>query len=184
MIETLNILGFRAIYGFTVLHPSLALLGIFFATALPYLLIALLIYYEGLKRRFSNGRIMLVRLAVAPAIALIVTTFMKHQIALPRPYAVFSDVVPLAHYTDALATFPSMHTMIFAALGTILYCHDHAMGKWFLAGAGAIGLGRVMVGVHWPLDVIIGWMFGIAIGYACFLLERRYANEINFLKLR
>lgn len=184
MIDSINILLFRVIYDGATSHPLLAMLGIFLATMLPYFLIAILLYYEGIVRRFANGRVLLLRLLVAPAAALALATMMKHLIEMPRPYAALSDVVALAPYTDALATFPSMHTMVFAALGMLFYRNDHAMGKWFLLGGALIGLGRIMVGVHWPIDVFAGYAAGCAVGYATDHLERFVDRTRMFASLR
>ena len=68
--------------------------------------------------------------------------------------------------------FPSGHTMTATALATAL-----ALIAWptrwrwpvLLAGAafaGAMGLSRVYLAVHWPSDVAAGWALGIVVAFA------------------
>jgi len=66
------------------------------------------------------------------------------------------------------SSFPSGHSassMIFYLTLALLLTHR---GRWrHLAAAGAmlmavlIGLSRMMLGVHWPSDVVGGWVFGL-----------------------
>lgn len=60
-------------------------------------------------------------------------------------------------------SFPSRHTAL-ATLGAGLVADTLARsrpmrGPAFLVG-GVVGLSRIVLGVHWPTDVLAGWAFG------------------------
>ena len=91
------------------------------------------------------------------------------------------DVVP--HLQDVLtSSFPSGHALTSAAvyltLGALLmriaegrlaryYCIAIAMFVTFLVGSS-----RVFLGVHYPTDVIAGWLIGMTWALLCWLIER------------
>lgn len=117
------------------------------------------------------------RLAVACApllafgAAAVFVTVTKHLVNRARPPV----SLHLVHETDA--SFPSGHSTDSAAvLITIaLVCGVYLLrrpiaraGIVVAAGlcTGAIGLSRLVLGVHWPTDVMAGWALGLAIAVA------------------
>ncbi|GGX02764.1 phosphatase PAP2 family protein [Streptomyces malachitofuscus] len=86
--------------------------------------------------------------------------------ALGRARPVWPDPVDSAHY----AAFPSGHAMTATVVcGLLLWLLrrsgvDRALWRAALAVAvvsvAGVGLTRVWLGVHWPTDVVGGWLFG------------------------
>jgi undecaprenyl-diphosphatase len=108
----------------------------------------------------------------------VVSYAMKGVFARPRP-----TVVP--HLREAFSSsFPSGHAMqsaiIYLTLGAVLmritesrltkiYCCTVAMLLTFL-----VGLSRVWLGVHYPTDVLAGWIVGLFWASLCWLAAQHY----------
>ncbi|KUM93320.1 hypothetical protein AQI88_27575 [Streptomyces cellostaticus] len=103
-------------------------------------------------------------LAVTVALSTIVQQSAKAAVDRPRP--TWPDPVDSAHY----AAFPSGHAMTATVVCGLLLWLLHRFGAgralWRTAVAVAavsvagVGLTRVWLGVHWPSDVLGGWLFG------------------------
>ena len=117
-------------------------------------------------------------IVVTAATGEIVSYAMKSLFDRPRP-----AVVP--HLREAFSSsFPSGHAMqsaiVYLTLGAMLmrisegrltkiYCCTMAMLLTFL-----VGVSRVWLGVHYPTDVLAGWIVGLFWASLCWLAEQRY----------
>ncbi|MFI1959196.1 phosphatase PAP2 family protein [Streptomyces althioticus] len=116
-------------------------------------------------------------LVVVVALATAVQQGLKAALGRERP--VWSDPVDTAHY----AAFPSGHAMTATVvLGLLLWLlHRHGVSPvvWRTALAVAavsvtgVGLTRIWLGVHWPTDVLGGWLFGALTVVAAVAAHRR-----------
>jgi undecaprenyl-diphosphatase len=106
-----------------------------------------------------------------------VSALLKDLFQRPRP-----EIVPHLAYASN-ASFPSGHSMMSAVayltLGALLArSHERKRLKaYFLLLAALltfmVGVTRVYLGVHWPTDVLAGWMAGAVWAMLCWLSARK-----------
>ncbi|MGV9558371.1 phosphatase PAP2 family protein [Streptomyces sp. NPDC003401] len=100
--------------------------------------------------------------------------------AVDRRRPVWTDPVDSAHY----AAFPSGHALTATVvLGLLLWLlHRHGAGPvlWRTAVAvtavsvAGVGLTRVWLGVHWPTDVLGGWLMGATLVFLAIAAHMRW----------
>lgn len=128
-------------------------------------------------------------LFVAAILGGIVSTVVKESLQIPRPPAVLAEgqFYLIGHKLD-LVSFPSGHTLTAFGVATLLLLGLQLRG-WRLAGvlalASLIGLSRIAVGAHWPLDVLGGALLGTACGWgswqaAKWLHQKRWTQTIIY----
>lgn len=81
---------------------------------------------------------------------------------LARPFAMLTDVRLLV-VQEQTYSFPSMHAALAMVLATGVYLHHPRLGKNLFLFAGFIALSRVYVGVHYPIDIVVGLAIGFVI---------------------
>jgi undecaprenyl-diphosphatase len=108
----------------------------------------------------------------------VVGSAMKHAFNRPRP-----TVVP--HLRETFTTsFPSGHAMesaiVYLTLGAMLMrAAESRLTKLYCLGMAIlltviVGVSRVYLGVHYPTDVIGGWIIGFVWASVCWLAEQRF----------
>lgn len=119
--------------------------------------------------------------AITSASGEVVSAVMKQAFNRPRP-----TVVP--HLRDVYTTsFPSGHAMesaiVYLTLGAILMrVTESRLTKMYCLGMAVlltllVGISRVYLGVHYPTDVIGGWMIGFVWASVCWLAAQRFETR-------
>jgi membrane-associated phospholipid phosphatase len=110
--------------------------------------------------------------------ALLLTVGLKHLFALPRPPGAATAAIPgwlpsalePVYANTATGTgfgFPSGHalgsTVVYGGFAALLSVWDRAR-RWLVAGTviGLISLSRIVLGVHYLVDVVVGVVVGLA----------------------
>ncbi|MFG2792511.1 phosphatase PAP2 family protein [Streptomyces sp. NPDC048419] len=117
-------------------------------------------------------------LAAAVAVGALLQQVLKAAVDRPRP--AWRDPVDSAHY----AAFPSGHAMTATIVcGLLLWLlHRYGPGRplWrtglavALVSVLGVGLTRVWLGVHWPSDVLGGWLLGATVVALAVAVHRRW----------
>lgn len=146
---------------------------IFFAKYLSYLLVLAAIFF--IFRQSGNRRKFSIFIFTALTVLLsrgLVTEIIRFFYDRPRPFEVLN-----AHpiLTDSNPSFPSGHAAFFFALALAIFYFDRKWGWWFLGLAFLNSLARISAGVHWPTDVIGGFL----IAAAAFLIIKKILPKLN-----
>jgi undecaprenyl-diphosphatase len=104
------------------------------------------------------------RMALTGALGVLLYKVLKDRTVRPRPLAahagIQSAVAPLDRYS-----FPSGHTLHAVAF-TVVAVEAYPVLGWLLVPfAALVALSRVLLGLHYPSDVLAGAVLGAAIGY-------------------
>jgi undecaprenyl-diphosphatase len=131
----------------------------------------------------SKRRTTTVFLAVAVLSGAVVASVLKLLFDRPRP-----DLVPhLAHVSSA--SFPSGHSMMSAVTyltlgGLVMAVVEGRLLKMYVLALAVmlsvlIGVSRVLLGVHYPSDVLAGWTFGLAWSEGCWLVHAALTGRLR-----
>lgn len=139
---------------------------VFFAVYFPYLVILLagvflLFYLPAQTGRKSWREFFLV--FFSGGLAVFFDLILKHFIHSPRPFSAFSNVHAL--FSETGYAFPSGHATFFAALAVAIFFLNKKAGYVFLLFALLIGIARIIAGVHFPVDILGGFILGGIVSY-------------------
>ncbi len=81
----------------------------------------------------------------------------------PRPYETHPQVYHLSHSHDP--SFPSDHASAAFGIAFGIYFVDRRVGRFFIAVATLIALGRVLVGAHYLTDVVASLVISVIAAY-------------------
>jgi membrane-associated phospholipid phosphatase len=170
-LTTIDSSALDALHRFGAAHPAWVTTWDVFCTVLgptAFRLLALVVIVVALVRR--NLRVALF-LVISVELSGLVTEIAKQAADRPRPVT----ALVYAHST----AFPSGHAVgvtigVLALLTVALPVLRRPLRVWLIAlGAVvviAIGIGRVVLNVHHPSDVLAGWALGYAYFVACLLM--------------
>ena len=113
----------------------------------------------------------LARAVLVPGVSFALVTALRKAVNAPRPYEVFG-VAPVIPKDTQGNSFPSRHTFsIFVIAMTFRACCTLAWaGPVMLAAGVVLAAIRVVSGVHFPRDVVVGALCGVLAGWVGFWL--------------
>ena len=106
---------------------------------------------------------------LVPASGFVLLTLVRKWINQPRPYETW-EIVPLLDKDSSGNSMPSRH--VFSATIISMAC-SHAnlpVGLVLLVLSALLGLVRVLGGVHYPKDVLVGYVCGLLLGILFFIV--------------
>ena len=103
-----------------------------------------------------------------PASGFVILSFLRKKINAPRPYEVW-EIVPLLDRDSPGQSMPSRHVFSATIISMACLHASLTMGMICLILSALLGLVRVLGGVHFPKDVVVGYICGLVWGVIFFL---------------
>ena len=103
-----------------------------------------------------------------PASGFVILSLLRKKINAPRPYEVW-EIVPLLDRDSPGQSMPSRHVFSATIISMACLHASLSVGVILLVLSAFLGLVRVLGGVHYPKDVVVGYICGLVWGVLFFL---------------
>lgn len=123
-----------------------------------YSLVAVLALFFG-----DKGRMVALQCAAAGISGLAIYRLLKNVLVRERPYMTHAAIVCAGRPLDRFS-FPSGHTLHAVSFTLVICSSLPLMAVLLLPAAVLIALSRVVLGLHYPTDVLAGGLLGAVIG--------------------
>ena len=169
-MHNINLLIFNFINGGAGLYPALDVFLLFFTSYVAYgVSIGIGMYMtvvvpmrieDGYKSiaAFKRG----LELCISALTTWLIVKIIKTLIASPRPFITLTDIQVLSPHESGYS-FPSGHTSMTTAIATVVYFYNKRLGTLLYLFALVVAISRIYVGVHYPIDVVAGFLIGILV---------------------
>jgi undecaprenyl-diphosphatase len=112
-----------------------------------------------LATQLAAGIVPVLHMAIAGSVATITYKSIKGRASRPRPYAVIQSInlgmMPLDRFS-----FPSGHTLHAVVFSLVAISYYPALAWVLLPFTFLVAMSRVVLGLHYPTDVLVGAMLG------------------------
>ena len=103
-----------------------------------------------------------------PASGFVILSLFRKKINAPRPYEVW-EIIPLLDRDSPGQSMPSRHVFSATIISMACLHASLSVGAILLVLSALLGLVRVLGGVHYPKDVVVGYICGLVWGVLFFL---------------
>ena len=149
---------------------------VFVAMSLPWAIVALVVIYLIF---FHRNLLWFSATSFTTLFSLMVTDVLKWAIFRhPRPFVALPDVTQLIYITP-YDSFPSGHATAFAAIATAMFLYNKRVGVWFIFAALLVGMARIAAGVHYPIDILTGYLIGFAVTFFAYKLWTKVSKRVT-----
>ena len=117
----------------------------------------------------ANGVLPVLHMALAGLVGTLTYKLLKGKTLRPRPYEVCQDIFLPGKPLDKFS-FPSGHTLHAVVFGLVALSYYPLLSVVIVPFVMMVGLSRVVLGLHYPSDVLAGAAIGAAIAGVSFLI--------------
>jgi len=115
----------------------------------------------------STGILPTLHMALVGMAGAMLYKWLKQKTLRPRPYEVHQDIwltgIPLDRFS-----FPSGHTLHAVAFTTVALVYYPALASLLVPFAVLVGMSRIVLGLHYPSDVLAGALLGLSLAALSF----------------
>ena len=129
-----------------------------------YSLMLLILLFEG-----REGLLPVLHMALAGLSGTLLYKWLKGKTLRPRPFEVHQDIFMTGKPLDKFS-FPSGHTLHAVVFGLVAINYFPALSFIIMPFVSMVALSRVVLGLHYPSDVLAGALIGSLIAALSFLL--------------
>lgn len=164
---------FYSLYGLAHQSVFFDKVVVFFAIYFPFVIvflagIFLVMHHEIFKAKNTFQILMqkkkeLLSVFFSVFFAYILAAILKMIFHTSRPFTELPNVFAL--FPETGFAFPSGHAAFFAALGISIFFTHKKVGYVFMFFALLVGIARITAGVHFPIDILGGFILGVLVAY-------------------
>ncbi len=104
---------------------------------------------------------------IIPMLTIAVNMLARKMLRRPRPFDEL-NIEPLIYHSNAYS-FPSNHCASALIIAASVYYVNPSSGMWVAVMAVVTGLSRIAAGIHYPIDVLAGYIVAIVFALAGFV---------------
>ncbi len=168
-MNTILFLQLHSLVGQSVFIDTLV---IFLAQFLIFVMAGILLVTVLLEKEQSRKISLLTHILASVLIVYVIVTVCKLYFAVPRPFVQFPHNTQLFSY-GGFDSFPSGHAAFASLIATLGYLKNKRLWMSLSLCAILVGVARIVSGVHFPVDIIVGYMIGIMVGGSAYWFSKR-----------
>ena len=133
-----------------------------------YLVMLAWLVWLGFYQGWASVWPQLWRLVLIPGVGFVLLSLVRQRLNAPRPYEQW-PISPLITREKTGDSFPSRHVFSATVIALAAFWFDWHWGLPLLVLAFLLAIIRVVGGVHYPRDVVVGAVCGLVVGSLLFL---------------
>ena len=119
----------------------------------------------------SNGLFCAMQMFAVGAVNVILYVSIKRRVGRPRPFTVCPDIRACTRTLDEFS-FPSGHALHATAYAVLLSYHYPLLAAAAWSFTALVAVSRIVLGLHYPSDVVAGALTGLVTGGIAIVLGR------------
>lgn len=169
----MNISTFYFLHNFLFKYEWLDRIIWFFAEPFLYFVLGsiliYLFYHYGIfklnnaEKFLKNGGRKILSILFSTGFSYFLSFVVKLIFMAPRPALALPNIATL--FIESGYAFPSSHSAVISAFAFSIYFRNKKLGYICMIAGLLIGVARVMSGVHFPIDILGGFLLGFLVAY-------------------
>lgn len=174
-LSELNLYLFKIINASPQASDFMINLAIFIANDLLYIMIAVFAWFW-LRGGYTVKKYIL-KAFIFTSVAIVISQCISQFFYHPRPFVM--DVGRTLIYHIPNGSFPSDHMLIFSSIAfSYFFSIQRRMGIFLIGLAWLVAWSRVYLGVHFPLDMLGGFLLALLLNLLGLSVWNRYKNSL------